>query len=384
MRTPRAAPKRAACSSICVASSRVGARTSARMPCLPARRSTSGKDEGRGLAGAGRGTADDVLARQRGGNGPGLDGGGDAIAGRGQGGLRLGREPERGKGCFRHGTTHSRARARARVVGSGRWSGNQDGRRNAVDAAAIRAPTANVDGAGHVTGPSPECEFLDRPGTQTTVLPGLEAPCCRPVTAPLISNVSDTARWVAVYRAWETARPRSALPRSLRRAAGRRAGKADRRPAPDVANGPQRLATHRPHQGDRRSRPRLGREGCRCVLNLAAGLDTRPYRLPLPKDTVWIEADLPAILEEKATGAGRRDAGLRAGAGERRPRRSHRPRCLLRPGGEGAAPGRWWSPRAWSSTSTTRWSPRWPGTSPPGRPSSPGCWTSSPPGCSRT
>jgi len=27
------------------------------------------------------------------------------------------------------------------------------------------------------------------------------------VTAPLISNVSDTARWVAVYRAWETARP---------------------------------------------------------------------------------------------------------------------------------------------------------------------------------
>ncbi len=35
------------------------------------------------------------------------------------------------------------------------------------------------------------------------------------------------------------------------------------------------------------------------VLNLAAGLDARPYRLPLPSSLVWIEADRAAILDEK-------------------------------------------------------------------------------------
>jgi methyltransferase (TIGR00027 family) len=35
------------------------------------------------------------------------------------------------------------------------------------------------------------------------------------------------------------------------------------------------------------------------VLNLAAGLDVRPYRLPLPSSLVWIEADRAAILDEK-------------------------------------------------------------------------------------
>jgi methyltransferase (TIGR00027 family) len=36
------------------------------------------------------------------------------------------------------------------------------------------------------------------------------------------------------------------------------------------------------------------------VVNLAAGLDARPYRLPLPSSLVWIEADHPAILDAKA------------------------------------------------------------------------------------
>ena len=37
-------------------------------------------------------------------------------------------------------------------------------------------------------------------------------------------------------------------------------------------------------------------DGCDRVLNLAAGLDTRPYRLDLPQDLTWVEADLPALL----------------------------------------------------------------------------------------
>lgn len=35
------------------------------------------------------------------------------------------------------------------------------------------------------------------------------------------------------------------------------------------------------------------------MLNLAAGLDTRPYRLDLPADFTWVEADLPQLLAEK-------------------------------------------------------------------------------------
>ena len=39
--------------------------------------------------------------------------------------------------------------------------------------------------------------------------------------------------------------------------------------------------------------------GCDRVLNLAAGLDARPYRLDLPSDLTWVEADLPGLLAEK-------------------------------------------------------------------------------------
>jgi O-methyltransferase involved in polyketide biosynthesis len=35
------------------------------------------------------------------------------------------------------------------------------------------------------------------------------------------------------------------------------------------------------------------------VVNLAAGLDTRPYRLPLPRTLRWVEVDQPELLAEK-------------------------------------------------------------------------------------
>jgi methyltransferase (TIGR00027 family) len=40
-------------------------------------------------------------------------------------------------------------------------------------------------------------------------------------------------------------------------------------------------------------------KGVDTVLNLAAGLDARPYRLPLPPSLRWIEVDLPAVLDYK-------------------------------------------------------------------------------------
>src|SRR5207253_2638307 len=40
-------------------------------------------------------------------------------------------------------------------------------------------------------------------------------------------------------------------------------------------------------------------QGADLVLNLAAGLDARPYRLELPASLQWIEVDLPEILAYK-------------------------------------------------------------------------------------
>jgi methyltransferase (TIGR00027 family) len=112
-----------------------------------------------------------------------------------------------------------------------------------------------------------------------------------------ISNVSDTARWVAVYRAWESARP-DALFR-------------DR--YADLLAGERGLAIAAlmPRQA-RNGWPMIVRtklmddwilaaikKGCDCVVNLAAGFDTRPHRLELPASLRWIEADFPALIEEK-------------------------------------------------------------------------------------
>ena len=35
------------------------------------------------------------------------------------------------------------------------------------------------------------------------------------------------------------------------------------------------------------------------VVNLAAGLDTRPYRMDLPSSLLWVEVDLPDLLDYK-------------------------------------------------------------------------------------
>ena len=44
---------------------------------------------------------------------------------------------------------------------------------------------------------------------------------------------------------------------------------------------------------------RLAEAGVDLVVNLAAGLDTRPYRMDLPASLRWVEVDLPDILDYK-------------------------------------------------------------------------------------
>jgi methyltransferase (TIGR00027 family) len=117
------------------------------------------------------------------------------------------------------------------------------------------------------------------------------------MSASPISNVSDTARWVAVYRARESARPDALFHDPFAQLLAGERGQA--------------IAALMPRQA-RNGWPFIARtklmddaimaaidQGCDCVVNLAAGFDTRPYRLEVPSSLRWIEADLPALTEEK-------------------------------------------------------------------------------------
>lgn len=113
-----------------------------------------------------------------------------------------------------------------------------------------------------------------------------------------IENISDTARWVAWYRAMETERPDALFNDPFaRRLAGLR--------GEEIVETTKRgramawamivrtavfdeiiLSTIRDRRVD-------------TVVNLAAGLDARPWRLDLPPTLRWIDVDLPEILKHK-------------------------------------------------------------------------------------
>ncbi len=113
-----------------------------------------------------------------------------------------------------------------------------------------------------------------------------------------IEHVSDTARWVAIYRAMESERP-DALFRDpyARRLAGERGEQI-------VAAMPKGRSWAWPMIVRTRVLDELilraiDRDGVGTVLNLAAGLDTRPYRLPLTRSLRWIDVDLPNVIAYK-------------------------------------------------------------------------------------
>src|SRR5438552_3291041 len=116
-------------------------------------------------------------------------------------------------------------------------------------------------------------------------------------TELLIRNISDTALWAAVYRARESERPdalfRDPLARRLAGARGEQIAAAspfsERQAWSWVA---------RTYLFDQYIQ-RVIEQGVDAVLNLAAGLDARPYRLTLPSSLDWIEVDLPELLAYK-------------------------------------------------------------------------------------
>ena len=116
-------------------------------------------------------------------------------------------------------------------------------------------------------------------------------------TEPLIRNVSDTALWVAVYRARETERPDAVFKDPFaRRLCGERGEKiAASIPFSDKATW---AWVARTVLFDQFIEEQV-RGGADLVVNLAAGLDTRPYRMALPRSLKWVEVDLPEILSYK-------------------------------------------------------------------------------------
>lgn len=113
-----------------------------------------------------------------------------------------------------------------------------------------------------------------------------------------IENVSDTARWVAVYRAMETARPDAIFRDPF---ADRLAGQRGR----DILNEMPRGRAYawpmivRTAVFDEIILDAVQNKQVDLVVNLAAGLDARPWRLPLPPSLHWVDVDLPGILNYK-------------------------------------------------------------------------------------
>jgi len=113
----------------------------------------------------------------------------------------------------------------------------------------------------------------------------------------LVRNVSDTALWVAYFRAQETLRPDKLFSDPF---AERLAGKRGFEIARTLPQG----SSHewawmaRTYLFDRFIAREIA-EGATLVLNLAAGLDARPYRMDLPPDLQWIEVDLPGLVAYK-------------------------------------------------------------------------------------
>lgn len=116
--------------------------------------------------------------------------------------------------------------------------------------------------------------------------------------SPHIRNVSDTAHWVAMYRAMETDR-RDALFRDpfARRLAGPR-GEAIVQTLPRGRAMAWAMIVRTAVMDEIILRA-VNRDGVRTVANLAAGLDARPWRLDLPMKLTWLDVDLPDIQQYK-------------------------------------------------------------------------------------
>ncbi len=126
--------------------------------------------------------------------------------------------------------------------------------------------------------------------------------------ARLIRNISDTARWVASYRAAETARPDAVFRDPYAEKLAGERGK--------------QIAAAMPYQ-DKNSWPFVARTvlfdeviteqiqaGVDTVINLAAGLDARPYRMALPRFAEMDRSRFAGNSRIQRRNSGERETGV--------------------------------------------------------------------------
>jgi methyltransferase (TIGR00027 family) len=113
----------------------------------------------------------------------------------------------------------------------------------------------------------------------------------------LVQHVSDTAYWIAAYRAKETQRKDALFRDPLAAALSQGRGEA-------IA---KQMGNTKPMEWSIALRTVIidrfildaVKEGVDLVLNLGAGLDTRPYRLDVPAELRWVEVDFPPLIQMK-------------------------------------------------------------------------------------
>jgi len=117
------------------------------------------------------------------------------------------------------------------------------------------------------------------------------------VKTEVLQDVSDTARWIAHFRALESERDEPLFHDPYAR---RLAGERGRSIAEQLPEGPLGWSVAvRTRAFDDFILEAVRDRAIHTVLNLAAGLDTRPQRLHLPRSLHWVEVDKPAIIEPK-------------------------------------------------------------------------------------
>lgn len=117
-------------------------------------------------------------------------------------------------------------------------------------------------------------------------------------TSSKVTHIADTALWVATFRAMENERPDAAF-RDPHAAC--LTGERGRKIA--AAIGSEKfmhwLLVVRTVAIDELVKRAISL-GADTVVNLGAGLDTRPYRMDLPASLRWIEVDFPQMIQYKA------------------------------------------------------------------------------------
>src|SRR5215470_3389135 len=113
----------------------------------------------------------------------------------------------------------------------------------------------------------------------------------------IVRNISDTALWAAYFRAQETRRPDALFRDPYAEKLGAQQGAEIARTLPEGQSHAWAWVA-RTYLFDQILQKEIA-EGADLIVNCAAGLDARPYRMQLPATLQWIEADLPEILAYK-------------------------------------------------------------------------------------